>query len=170
MNELMNETSKPDSGRICCRFMDGNRHAGGKCCDCESKIRGNRRRQLLTALPRPIRFRKEDFPVTNYGAKSCDVKPVEAWVSFVDRKTLSTPVEGAHDCYPAIRAAIEACHKAGGGRVLIPAGNWFCAGPIVLLSNVNVHLQAGAHIYFSNRPEDYAKYGEFDCGRAVSSR
>lgn len=119
---------------------------------------------IIDRFARPIRFRKEDFPVTNYGAKSCDVKPVEAWVSFVDRKTLSTPVEGAHDCYPAIRAAIEACHKAGGGRVLIPAGNWFCAGPIVLLSNVNVHLQAGAHIYFSNRPEDYAKYGEFDCG------
>jgi polygalacturonase len=47
---------------------------------------------------------------------------------------------------------------------VIPAGNWFCAGPIVLLSNVNVHLNAGAHVYFSNDPADYAKYGDVPCG------
>jgi polygalacturonase len=141
--------------------------AGMQAASAASTLKADPWKQAQTIIDRfarPIRFRKEDFPITGYGAKACEVKPVEAWVSFVDRKTLETPVDGAHDCYPAIRAAIEACNKAGGGRVLIPAGNWFCAGPIVLLSNVNVHLQAGAHVYFSNRPEDYAKYGEFDCG------
>src|SRR5690606_468594 len=65
---------------------------------------------------------------------------------------------------PAITAAITACHAAGGGRVLIPAGIWYCAGPMVLRSNVHVHLAAGAQLYFSANPADYAKYGDFDCG------
>ena len=62
---------------------------------------------------------------------------------------MQTPVKGSYDCYPAITAAIQACNKAGGGRVTIPKGNWYCAGPIVLLSNVNVHLQAVEHTFIS---------------------
>ena len=57
----------------------------------------------------------------------------------------------------------SACNKAGGGRVTIPKGIGFALADC-LLSNVNVHLQAGAHVYFSNNPDDYAKYGAFDCG------
>ena len=63
-----------------------------------------------------------------------------------------TPALPSHDCHGAIAAAIAACNQAGGGRVLIPAGNWYCAGPIVLQSNVHVHLAAGAQIYFSANP------------------
>ncbi|MCS0657784.1 glycoside hydrolase family 28 protein [Massilia terrae] len=120
--------------------------------------------RIIRYFAKPLNFRKQDFVITAYGASSCDVVQAEAWISFTDRGQVSTPAPGAKDCYPAIAAAIAACHKAGGGRVLIPAGNWLCAGPIVLLSNVNVHLAAGAHVYFSNNPADYAKYGEFDCG------
>jgi polygalacturonase len=71
---------------------------------------------------------------------------------------------GRTDCYAAIAAAIAACSAAGGGRVVIPAGNWLVKGPIVLKSNVNVHLAKGAHVYFSNDPDDFAKYGDYDCG------
>jgi polygalacturonase len=56
---------------------------------------------------------------------------------------------------------------------VIPAGNWLVKGPIVLKSNVNVHLAKGAHVYFSNDPDDFAKYGDYDCGpngRLVLSR
>ncbi len=120
---------------------------------------------IIDRFKRPLTFRKEDFPVTAYGAKPCAVTPISAWTGFLVRADVKTPAPDATDCYPAIKAAIAACHKAGGGRVLIPAGNWLCAGPIVLLSNVNVHLAAGAHVYFSNNPADYAKYGDFDCGR-----
>jgi len=120
---------------------------------------------IIDRFAQPLRFRKEDFVVTVYGARPCEVKPVHAWVSLKARAHMHTPAAGATDCYPAIAAAIAACHRAGGGRVLIPAGNWLCAGPIVLRSNVNVHLAAGAHVYFSNNPLDYAKYGEHDCGK-----
>jgi len=109
-------------------------------------------------------FRKEDFPITGFGAEPCAVLDATAWVSFVDQALVSTPAPGAKDCYPALTAAIQACHAAGGGRVLIPKGNWYVRGPMVLLSNVHVHLEAGAHIYFSNIPEDYARHGTFDCG------
>jgi polygalacturonase len=111
-----------------------------------------------------VKFRKADYAVTDFGAAPCKLVDVQAWMSFEDREMMKTPAPSSTDCYPAFAAAIAACHKAGGGRVVIPAGDWFCAGPIVLLSNVNVHLKAGAHIYFSNNPADYAKYGDHPCG------
>ena len=106
---------------------------------------------IIDRCAQPLAFRQEDFVITAFGARACEVTLVEAWVSFTDKARIHTPAPGAPDCYPGI-AAIAACHKAGGGRVLIPAGNWYCAGPIVLQSNVHVHLAAGAQIYFSANP------------------
>jgi polygalacturonase len=54
----------------------------------------------------------------------------------------------------AFRAAIAACAAAGGGRVVVPAGR-FVTGPIVLRSNVNLHLLDGAVIAFSQDPRAY---------------
>lgn len=54
----------------------------------------------------------------------------------------------------AIHNAIEAAHQAGGGRVLIPEGDWF-TGPIHLKSNINLHVAEGATVYFSTDKEDY---------------
>ena len=120
---------------------------------------------IVDGFAKPLVFRDEDFPITAHGAAPCKLVPARAWVSFVDEAEVSTPAPGSTDCHPAIKAAIAACHAAGGGRVVIPAGNWYCAGPIVLLSHVHVHLMAGAHVYFSNRPADYARDGDFDCGK-----
>ncbi|HEX8405451.1 MAG TPA: glycoside hydrolase family 28 protein [Duganella sp.] len=119
---------------------------------------------IIDRFATPLAFRKEDFVITAFGGKACDVVPIKAWVSSSDQAEIRTPAPNATDCYPAISAAIAACNKAGGGRVLIPSGNWLCAGPIVLLSNVHVHLAKGAHVYFSANPADYARHGEFDCG------
>jgi polygalacturonase len=119
---------------------------------------------IANRLAHHVKFRDVDYVVTDFGAAPCKLVPVRAWVSFEDQATLQTPAPGAQDCYAAFKAAIEKCHADGGGRVVIPRGDWFCAGPIVLLSNVNVHLAAGAHVYFSNDPADYAKYGDVDCG------
>jgi polygalacturonase len=121
-------------------------------------------RAIARRLAMPVSFRKKDYLVTAFGAETCKLAPVKAWISFEDQQTLQTPAPGSKDCYPAFRDAIVRCHQEGGGRVVIPKGDWFCAGPIQLLSNVNVHLQAGAHVYFSKEPADYAKYGEHDCG------
>jgi len=59
------------------------------------------------------------------------------------------------DSRAAILSAVEACSEAGGGRVLIPAGHFFSKGPMHLTSNVNIHLEEGATLRFSDKPEDY---------------
>jgi len=58
--------------------------------------------------------------------------------------------DGESDCTGAFRDAIEACRKAGGGRVVVPAGR-FLTGAIRLRSNVNLYLSEGATIAF--RPD-----------------
>lgn len=54
----------------------------------------------------------------------------------------------------AINAAVTACHEAGGGTVLIPAGLWKTAA-IVLRSNVRLHTEYGAFVQFSENWADY---------------
>jgi polygalacturonase len=47
----------------------------------------------------------------------------------------------------AIRSAIQAAKAAGGGTVFIPAGN-YVSGPIELVSNLTLHIDAGATVRF----------------------
>ncbi|SKB46204.1 glycoside hydrolase family 28 protein [Alkalitalea saponilacus] len=54
----------------------------------------------------------------------------------------------------AIHRAIDAAHAVGGGKVLIPAGNWL-TGPIHLRSNIHLHISEGSTVYFSEDKEDY---------------
>lgn len=63
--------------------------------------------------------------------------------------------DGQADCKPAFDEAIAACHDAGGGRVVVPAGAWFVRGPIHLKSGVNLHLEDGATVRFSTEPADF---------------
>ena len=119
---------------------------------------------IVARFATPLRFREEDFPITAFGARPCAMIEVKGQTASLVNGTLRTPAKGAPDAYPAITAAIAACHAKGGGRVVIPAGDWYCAGPIVLRSNVHVHLAAGARVHFSANPEHYARHGEFDCG------
>ncbi|SDY81755.1 Glycosyl hydrolases family 28 [Amycolatopsis xylanica] len=86
----------------------------------------------LLARIRPPRFPHRTFGITEFGAVDGGV-------------TKNTE---------AFRRAITACHRAGGGRVVVPAGT-FLTGPIELLSNVELHLEAGATVTFSTEPADY---------------
>ena len=54
----------------------------------------------------------------------------------------------------AFAAAIAACHKSGGGRVVVPRGEWQ-VGPIHLKSHVNLYLEDDAVLRFSDKPQDY---------------
>lgn len=58
------------------------------------------------------------------------------------------------NCREAINKAIDACHDAGGGQVLVPAGKWL-TGRIELKSNVELHLAEGAELHFSGDLADY---------------
>ncbi len=85
----------------------------------------------MPALKVPI-FPSRDFPITDFGAKPGG--------EFLNAG--------------AIRGAIDACHAAGGGRVVIPAGIWL-TGAVHLKSNVNLHLAEDAVLSFSDTPADY---------------
>lgn len=74
----------------------------------------------------------KDFLITDYGAKN----------------------GGKVNNTKAIAAAIEACHKSGGGRVVVPAGIWL-TGPIHFKSNVNLYLEENAILNFTDNPFDY---------------
>ncbi|MFN3939847.1 MAG: glycoside hydrolase family 28 protein, partial [Chitinophagales bacterium] len=56
----------------------------------------------------------------------------------------------------AIQAAIDAAYNHGGGRVIIPSGN-FLSGTIILKSNVELHLMENAVLLGSTNPDDYQK-------------
>jgi polygalacturonase len=77
-------------------------------------------------------FPNRDFVITNYGAKA----------------------DGATSATAAIRDAIAACTRAGGGRVVIPPGR-FLTGAIHLRSGVNLHLDDSATLLFDRDPAAY---------------
>lgn len=86
---------------------------------------------LLARIKAPT-FPNRDFKITDYGA-------------VADGKTDNTE---------ATRKAIEACHKAKGGRVVVPPGVWL-TGAIHLKSNVNLHVSEGATLKFIPDPAKY---------------
>lgn len=54
----------------------------------------------------------------------------------------------------AFAQAIAAVAEAGGGRVVVPEGQWL-TGPIHLRSNVELHLAEGSEVIFSDQFADY---------------
>src|SRR2546429_7287172 len=54
----------------------------------------------------------------------------------------------------ALRAAIAACGKAGGGVVLVPAGR-FLTGPLTFVSGMELRLAKGATLLLSDDRADF---------------
>ena len=67
---------------------------------------------------------------------------------------LGAKPDGKTDCTVAFRNAIFECSRLGGGKVIVPPGVYL-TGPIHLRSNVNLEVQEGATIKFSQNPKDY---------------
>ncbi len=84
------------------------------------------------------------------------VKEIGA-VTLSEKKVITISTKNAKNATKAINNAIISCNKAGGGKVVIPKGEFF-TGPIVLLSNVNLHLEEGAVLKFSTNPKDYMPF------------
>lgn len=62
--------------------------------------------------------------------------------------------DGLTENTQAFANAIENVSQKGGGKVIVPRGIWL-TGPIVLKSNINLHVEEGALVVFS---EDKDKY------------
>src|SRR5471030_1838010 len=78
-------------------------------------------------------FKKDTFNIVKYGATP-------------DGITLNTK---------SINAAIIDCSAKGGGVVVIPQGLWL-SGPIVLKSNVNLHIDRAGMVLFADDKSQYA--------------
>ena len=89
---------------------------------------------MLLLAPLAVVSIAKDYNVVEYGAVS-------------DTTRLSTE---------AIQQAIDACSVAGGGRVVVPAGN-YKIGTLELRSHVDLHLETGATLYGSTDLKDYRK-------------
>lgn len=75
----------------------------------------------------------------------CPLFPINAYGAVQGDKTKTSL---------AIAAAIDAASKAGGGTVVVPAGEWLTT-QLHFKSNVNLHLSKGAVLLFSDDPADY---------------
>ena len=64
--------------------------------------------------------------------------------------------DGVTPATEAFRSAIQAAQAAGGGTVWVPAGN-YVSGPIELVSNLVLHLDAGATVRFPAMRLPYSK-------------
>lgn len=82
---------------------------------------------------KPPEFKSDIYNITSYGA-------------IADGKT---------DCKAVLDKLIGLCSVNGGGRVIIPKGKFFIAGPVVLKSHVNLHFEDGAELTFSSDDKDY---------------
>jgi unsaturated rhamnogalacturonyl hydrolase len=88
--------------------------------------------QILKRIQEP-KFPRRDFSITDFGAVG----------------------DGKTDCTEAIAKAIEICAEKGGGRVIVPAGQ-FLTGAIHLKSGVNLHLlETNSVLLFSTDPKKY---------------
>ena len=55
----------------------------------------------------------------------------------------------------AFDKAMALCKKNNGGTIIVPKGTYKINGPIHFVSNVNLKIEKGAKIKFSDKPEDY---------------
>lgn len=92
----------------------------------------NNRWFLVFCVASVLNAKAADFNIRDYGAKS-------------DTTQLSTS---------ALQQAIDDCSHAGGGRVVVPAGQ-YKIGTVVLKSHVHLYLEQGATLYGSTNLNDY---------------
>ena len=88
----------------------------------------------LLFLSHSMSITAKDYVVTDFGAKS-------------DTTVVSTD---------AVQQCIDRCSADGGGRVVVPAGD-YVIGTIILRSNVHLHLELGATLYGSTELRDYRR-------------
>lgn len=100
--------------------------------------------QIISRIKAPT-FKERVFPITKYGASENNA---------------------AAKNQKAINKAIKAASKAGGGKVIVPAGIWM-TGAITLQSNVNLVIEKGATLRFAFDtdlyPLVYTRWEGLDC-------
>lgn len=90
------------------------------------------------------------FLVGGYSIASAADKIITAYGAVADGRTNNAR---------AIQRAIDEQSKNGGGRVIVPAGNYL-SGPIFLKANVELHINLGGVLMGTHNWNDYAVYSK----------
>jgi len=101
---------------------------------------------MLQSATAQTQFSWNNLPKAVLPTFKTDTVSIVKYGAVADGLTLNTK---------AINAAITACNTNGGGVVLIPQGLWL-TGPIVLKSNVNLHIDRAAMVQFTDDKSQYA--------------
>ncbi|MCS7091684.1 MAG: glycoside hydrolase family 28 protein [Verrucomicrobiota bacterium] len=118
-------------GLALCVGLAGCKHPRASMTESD-RHRAWRQATAIAQRVQPPHFPNRTFSITDYGAVG----------------------DGRTDATEAIREAIARCAAAGGGRVVVPPGE-FLTGPIHLRSGVNFHLAEGAVLKFKTDPAAY---------------
>jgi unsaturated rhamnogalacturonyl hydrolase len=105
--------------------------ASDPVADVPAKVGWSELERILERIQPPT-FPARDCVITEYGAVS----------------------GGQADATAAIGKAIQACSTRGGGRVVVPPGE-FLTGAIHLESNIDLHVSEGATLRFQTKPEAF---------------
>jgi polygalacturonase len=112
---------------------------------------------LLALLLTPARARPSDAEGDPWGRLPAILERIHPPV-FPDRECRvegrGCRADGVSDCTAALAQAIEACSRAGGGHVVVPAGQ-VLTGAVRLRSHVDLHVPAGATLRFDPDPARY---------------
>ncbi len=100
---------------------------------------------ILIILPSVLQAQDWKLPVVTSPKFKKDTLSIVKSGAVPDGFTLNTK---------AINTTIENLSKKGGGVVLVPAGLWL-TGPVVLKSNINLHLAVGATLLFTKDKSQY---------------
>ena len=82
--------------------------------------------------------------------------PITTWSKDIVITNLGASGDGITDNTQIIQSAIDQVHFSGGGKVIIPQGE-FLTGSIVLRSNIELHLERNAVLLGSTDPSDYKR-------------
>lgn len=108
-----------------------------------------------------------DRPILNFMKQCCyagallvcaaaglSAQPAAHAGPFINVLDYGAKPDGSRSSTAAFRAAIQACAKAGGGTVFVPAGHYL-SGAIELVSNLTFYLDSGAVIRFAANRDEY---------------
>ncbi len=97
-----------------------------------AQVQWNKASEIIKKLD-PVIFPNKNFLITDFGA-------------IADNKT---------PCKSAFDKAITLCTETGGGTIIVPKGNYYMNGSLVLKSGVCIDLKEGAQLNFSANEKDY---------------
>lgn len=70
-------------------------------------------------------------------------------------KTVQPLAETSTDALPMLQESIDNLAAAGGGKLIVKSGKYYLCGPLVMRSNIELHLSKGALLLFSGKPEHF---------------